>query len=207
VSDKYRRRCSTQPVSRPQRPKGAVHEGERDLSRVPRPEMGRRIDPSTPAVPRRKLSKIPRSSNWPSRSRVAEERAFGSVNSCGDFALSLPTNSTGAEPIGAPDAGESLPYLLPPAASDFLKSLGIPRTPQTMRKDRCVGGGPKFVRFGTQILYREDWLREWVLTRMSPPMASTSQAAEPVATKPRSNARRAAARPEMQTAGSSRARR
>jgi hypothetical protein len=103
--------------------------------------------------------------------------------------LSLQTNSTGAEPIGAPDAGETLPYLLTPAASDFLKSLGIPRSTQTMKKDRSVGGGPKFVRFGAQILYREDWLREWVLTRMSQPMASTSQIAEVATPAPKPVAR------------------
>jgi hypothetical protein len=84
---------------------------------------------------------------------------------------------------------DNLPYLAPVAASDFLKSLGIPRSPQTMRKDRCVGGGPKFVRFGAQIFYRADWLQEWVLTRMSPPMTSTSQAAETAAKNPKPSPR------------------
>lgn len=67
-------------------------------------------------------------------------------------------------------------------ASALLTSMGTPRSPQTLRKLRCLGDGPTFAKFGRQVVYREDWVREWVLGRMSAPMRSTSEPAAPVGT-------------------------
>ena len=67
-------------------------------------------------------------------------------------------------------------------ASTLLTLMGTPRSPSTLRKLRCVGNGPTFAKFGRQVVYREDWLREWVLSRMSLPMRSTSEATPPVGT-------------------------
>lgn len=51
--------------------------------------------------------------------------------------------------------------------------LGL--APSTLSKLRCVGGGPKFVRLGRSVAYRETDLREWADRR--PALTSTSDAA------------------------------
>jgi hypothetical protein len=68
-------------------------------------------------------------------------------------------------------------YLDPDEASAFLVGLGLPHAPSTLKKLRCTGGGPTFVKFGRFARYREDWLREYALSRVSAPMRSTSLAA------------------------------
>ena len=58
----------------------------------------------------------------------------------------------------------SLPkYLRPREASAYLLEVfGIHRTPNTLCKDRCIGGGPEFVRFGRVVLYPVESLHAWV---------------------------------------------
>lgn len=67
----------------------------------------------------------------------------------------------------------------PPEAAEFLRDLiGIGST-KTLAKLRCVGGGPRFVRIGSRMIaYPEDGLREWAASRVSRPLASTSDRAE-----------------------------
>jgi Bacterial RNA polymerase, alpha chain C terminal domain len=68
-----------------------------------------------------------------------------------------------------------LPFLDPEAAVRVLEEEhGVIRRPGTLRKLRCTGGGPQFAKFGRQILYRRDWLAEWVRDQVSQPMLSTS---------------------------------
>jgi hypothetical protein len=68
-----------------------------------------------------------------------------------------------------------LPFLAPEAAVRVLvEEHGVTRSTGTLRKLRCTGGGPQFAKLGRQILYRRDWLAEWVRDRVSQPMSSTS---------------------------------
>jgi hypothetical protein len=82
------------------------------------------------------------------------------------------------------------PYLDPDSASSVLGALGFPTKPSTLKKYRCVGGGPLFVHFGRSVKYREDWLHEWALARLSEPRRSTTELAmnaakaSPVAASP-----------------------
>jgi hypothetical protein len=66
-------------------------------------------------------------------------------------------------------------YLRPRDASAYLRTVfGIKRTPNTLCKDRCLGGGPEFVRFGREVLYPVEALHEWVAAKVSERVASTS---------------------------------
>ena len=55
---------------------------------------------------------------------------------------------------------------------------GIKRSPKTLAKYRCVGGGPPFVKFGaTDVRYDEPDLDKWVIAQLSGPFGSTSEIA------------------------------
>ena len=73
----------------------------------------------------------------------------------------------------------SLPkYLRPREASAYLLEVfGIHRTPNTLCKDRCIGGGPEFVRFGRVVLYPVESLHAWIEGKISEPRTSTSDRA------------------------------
>ena len=61
------------------------------------------------------------------------------------------------------------------AASAYLRETwGISRTPQTLAKLACVGGGPKFQYAGKIPLYPQDQLDLWAESILSPLRASTS---------------------------------
>jgi hypothetical protein len=45
-------------------------------------------------------------------------------------------------------------------ASAFLTDLGYTTAPATLNKLRCIGGGPKFEKFGRRPLYSENSLLE-----------------------------------------------
>jgi hypothetical protein len=51
------------------------------------------------------------------------------------------------------------------AASTHLDALGYPTAPATLAKLRCVGGGPRFIRFGRSIRYRPSALADWIAQR------------------------------------------
>jgi hypothetical protein len=63
-------------------------------------------------------------------------------------------------------------------ASKHLKEMwGVDRAPSTLAKLAVIGGGPPFQRLGRVPLYATDDLDEWIASKLSPPMRSTSQLA------------------------------
>jgi hypothetical protein len=59
-------------------------------------------------------------------------------------------------------------------ASAFLTASGYTTAPATLNKLRCIGGGPAFEKFGRRPLYSETSLLEWVQSRTTHPLRSTS---------------------------------
>jgi hypothetical protein len=59
-------------------------------------------------------------------------------------------------------------------ASEFLTASGYTTAPATLNKLRCIGGGPAFEKFGRRPLYSERSLSEWVQSRTTDPLRSTS---------------------------------
>ena len=71
-------------------------------------------------------------------------------------------------------------FLRRKAASIYLhQTYGLDRAPSTLAKLAVIGGGPPFRRMGRVPLYAEDDLDEWVASKLSAPMRSTSDAAKP----------------------------
>lgn len=62
-------------------------------------------------------------------------------------------------------------------AAAFLTAQGVRVAPQTLNKLRVIGGGPLFRKAGSRVVYFESDLVNWVAKRLSPPRASTSEAA------------------------------
>lgn len=61
-------------------------------------------------------------------------------------------------------------------ASLYLAECGVPRSPATLRKLRCVGGGPRFRRLNGKPLYATEDLDGWIEERLSPPASSNAEA-------------------------------
>lgn len=69
------------------------------------------------------------------------------------------------------------------AASGYLhETHGLERAPSTLAKLAVTGGGPVFRRIGRVPLYSTNDLDDWVASKLSPPMRSTSEAAVGAAT-------------------------
>jgi hypothetical protein len=68
------------------------------------------------------------------------------------------------------------PLLDTEAAAQRLAELGVRRSPKTLRKLRCVGGGPKFRRLNGRPYYTGRDLVAWVEARLTAPVGSTSEA-------------------------------
>lgn len=62
-------------------------------------------------------------------------------------------------------------------AAEHLSAFGYPVAATTLRKLRCVGGGPQFVRWGRSVFYRQEDVEAWAVAKLSPPMARTGAAA------------------------------
>jgi hypothetical protein len=61
-------------------------------------------------------------------------------------------------------------------AAKFLKAkIGI-GSPKTLRRMRCTGGGPRFVKVGPYVRYKRADLLDWARSRVSDPIENTSQA-------------------------------
>ena len=61
-------------------------------------------------------------------------------------------------------------------ASEYLAVVhGVPISPRTLDKLRCVGGGPEFQKFGRTVLYHRDALDAWALRKLGEPISSTSE--------------------------------
>jgi len=62
------------------------------------------------------------------------------------------------------------------AAAAALAELGVPRSPKTLRKLRCIGGGPRFRRLGAKPVYTMPDLVAWIESRLGPPVGSNIEA-------------------------------
>lgn len=61
------------------------------------------------------------------------------------------------------------------AASKYLQDVhGVMRAPSTLAKYAVIGGGPVFQRMGRDPVYTPVNLDEWVASKLSGPMRSTS---------------------------------
>lgn len=68
------------------------------------------------------------------------------------------------------------PYLIRVEAAEYLSANGYPIAARTLAKMACIGGGPKFRKFGNKRpLYSPDDLLAWARSRTSEPVASTSE--------------------------------
>ena len=65
------------------------------------------------------------------------------------------------------------------AASYVRNRWGYPLSPNTLAKLAVVGGGPKFLKASKFPLYDVAWLDEWVRSKLSLPVSSTSELARP----------------------------
>ena len=64
------------------------------------------------------------------------------------------------------------------AASEYLhETHGLDRAPSTLAKLAVIGGGPIFRRINRVPYYSPENLDEWVASKLSPPMRSTSERA------------------------------
>ena len=69
-------------------------------------------------------------------------------------------------------------YLTRGQAAEYCIKQGLPVSPKTLAKYACVGGGPKFHKFGTKsVLYAIEDLDAWAAERLSPAFKSTSDKA------------------------------
>lgn len=68
------------------------------------------------------------------------------------------------------------PLLDTEAAAEWLTANGVRRTPATLRKLRCIGGGPRYRRLNGKPYYTEPDLIGWIEARLSAPIGSTSEA-------------------------------
>lgn len=69
-------------------------------------------------------------------------------------------------------------YLRREKAADYLQEHYGAYTTDTLAKLACVGGGPKFRKFGRFPVYTIEDLETWVQSRMSVPVSSTSEVAK-----------------------------
>ena len=61
------------------------------------------------------------------------------------------------------------------ATAAALTAAGFPIKPATLATKATRGGGPPFQRFGSRPLYKWADALRWAQSRLSPPIASTSE--------------------------------
>jgi hypothetical protein len=66
-------------------------------------------------------------------------------------------------------------YLRREQAAAYLQERYGAYTVETLAKLACLGGGPQFRRMGRFPVYTRHDLDNWVASRMSPPVSSTSE--------------------------------
>jgi hypothetical protein len=60
-------------------------------------------------------------------------------------------------------------------AAEFLTANGYPVAKTTLQKYATVGGGPTYRKFGRRVVYQPEHLLSWAESRLSAPVASTSE--------------------------------
>jgi hypothetical protein len=63
-------------------------------------------------------------------------------------------------------------FLTEDKAEAYLAALGLTVAAKTLRKYRCIGGGPEFRRFGRTPVYEPEALDRWVEEKLTPPRRS-----------------------------------
>ena len=65
-------------------------------------------------------------------------------------------------------------YLTHGQAAEYCIKQGLPVSPKTLAKYACVGGGPKFHKFGKmRVIYKIEDLDEWIERWLSKTFSST----------------------------------
>jgi hypothetical protein len=65
-------------------------------------------------------------------------------------------------------------------AANYVQNYwGYPLSAKTLAKYAVVGGGPKFCKASRFPLYEAAWLDEWVRSKLSLPVSSTSELPRP----------------------------
>lgn len=78
--------------------------------------------------------------------------------------------------LSHPDLSPSiLRHLSRTEAAEFLTANGYPVAKTTLQKYATVGGGPTYRKFGRRVVYQPEHLLSWAESRLSPPMASSSE--------------------------------
>lgn len=70
------------------------------------------------------------------------------------------------------------PLLSRAQAAEYLESIGVPVARTTLAKLACVGGGPRFRKFGRRPIYSVEDLDSWVAARMTESVESTCELAD-----------------------------
>ena len=84
----------------------------------------------------------------------------------------------------------------------YVRDKGLPCTKATLAKLACIGGGPKFRKFGRNVVYTAPDLHAWIEARLTDPVAHTSDRVPPNG-KPSTDAAqtgRASCRPPAESA-------
>lgn len=67
-------------------------------------------------------------------------------------------------------------YLDRPAASEYVRSKGLPCSKTTLAKLVTVGGGPALRKFGNRAVYLAADLDAWINSKLSAPLHSSTAA-------------------------------
>lgn len=67
-------------------------------------------------------------------------------------------------------------YLSRAEAAQYVVNRGLPCTKLTLQKLATIGGGPVYRRFGRRAVYQPGDLDVWIKSKLTAPMASTSEA-------------------------------
>ena len=68
-------------------------------------------------------------------------------------------------------------YLIRKEAAEYITRQGLRVAETTLGKLACIGGGPKYQKFGRTPVYLAEDLDAWILSRLSGPMLSSSKGA------------------------------
>lgn len=61
-------------------------------------------------------------------------------------------------------------------AARYVREKGLSCAKLTLQKYATIGGGPRFQKFGSRVVYTATALDRWIAERLSDPLGSTSEA-------------------------------